>query len=72
MISSLTSGTTNQQELNLSAIKSLLVPVPPQKTQNEIVTKVDELMALCDQLEVELITRCELAEKFARSVVSAA
>ena len=69
MISSLTSGTTNQQELNLSAIKSLLVPVPPQKTQNEIVTKVDELMALCDQLEVELITRCELAEKFARSVV---
>jgi type I restriction enzyme S subunit len=70
MITDLTSGTTNQQELNLSSIKSLLVPVPPLPEQNRIVTKVGELMAICDQLEAELEVRRDVAEKFARSVVS--
>ena len=46
-----------------------MVALPPIGEQQRIVAKVDELMALCDQLEVGLITRCELAEKFARSVV---
>jgi type I restriction enzyme S subunit len=72
IITELTSGTTNQQELNLSSIKSLLVPVPPFPEQNRIVTKVEELMALCDQLESESKSRSAVAEKFARSVVSAA
>jgi restriction endonuclease S subunit len=40
--------------------------------QQVIVAKVDELMALCDQLESELKVRSEVAEKFARSVVNAA
>jgi len=48
---SLVSGTTNQVELNLSAVVRLVVPVPPLEEQSRIVAKVDELMALCDQLE---------------------
>jgi type I restriction enzyme S subunit len=70
MIANLTSGTTNQQELNLSSIKSLLVPVPPLPEQNRIVAKVEELMMICDQLEDELTVRRDVAEKFSRSVVS--
>lgn len=47
----LVSGTTNQVELNTSEVVRLIVPIPPINEQHRIVAKVDELMALCDQLE---------------------
>jgi len=50
-IEEMASGTTNQIELNLSTIKNHLVPLPPFDEQKRIVAKVDQLMALCDQLE---------------------
>ena len=40
--------------LNLDNIRSLSTPIPPLAEQHRIVAKVDELMALCDQLESEL------------------
>ena len=37
--------------LNSESIAALLLPLPPLTEQHRIVAKVDELMALCDQLE---------------------
>jgi len=37
--------------LNRSSISNILLPLPPLAEQHRIVAKVDELMALCDQLE---------------------
>ncbi len=42
--------------LNLDNIRSLSVPLPPLGEQSRIVAKVDELMALCDQLEASITT----------------
>ena len=42
---------TGQPNVNATALKSLNIPLPPKAEQHRIVAKVDELMALCDQLE---------------------
>lgn len=40
--------------LNLSSLRSFVIPIPPLAEQHRIVTKVDELMAICDQLKEKL------------------
>ena len=45
-------GSTNQVELTAQMALSQVVPLPPLAEQHRIVAKVDELMALCDRLEV--------------------
>jgi type I restriction enzyme, S subunit len=42
------------QHLRVGGVETLLVPLPPLAEQHRIVAKVDELMALCDQLEASL------------------
>ena len=40
-----------QSFVSLGVIRNYLIPLPPLTEQHRIVAKVDELMALCDQLE---------------------
>ncbi len=50
------SGKTAQPHIYLKAIRELEIPLPPLAEQHRIVAKVDQLMALCDQLEAQLTT----------------
>ena len=45
------SQTTNIANISLEKLNPLVVALPPLAEQRRIVAKVDELMALCDQLE---------------------
>ncbi|OQK15726.1 hypothetical protein AU255_16080 [Methyloprofundus sedimenti] len=42
-----------QSFVSLGQLRSIPIPLPPLEEQKRIVAKVDELMALCDKLEVQ-------------------
>ncbi|MBR0993991.1 restriction endonuclease subunit S [Bradyrhizobium japonicum] len=45
---------TGQANVNGTALKNMLIPLPPLAEQERIVTMVDSLMAICDRLEANL------------------
>jgi type I restriction enzyme S subunit len=47
---------TTMVNLNHNILKKARLEIPPLAEQHRIVAKVDELMALCEQLEAQLIT----------------
>ncbi|WP_217351249.1 restriction endonuclease subunit S [Azoarcus sp. DN11] len=68
---SLVSGTTQQVELATSTARALPIPCPPIEEQSRIVAKVDELMALCDQLETQQQNRRKLQNALRQSTLQA-
>jgi type I restriction enzyme S subunit len=47
---------TAQKNINLGILEQIWIPIPPLAEQRRIVAKVDELMALVDALETQLVT----------------
>jgi type I restriction enzyme S subunit len=47
---------TTVKHLSAKQVNGIYLPLPPLAEQHRIVAKVDELMALCDQLEAQLTT----------------
>jgi type I restriction enzyme S subunit len=46
-------GTAGQDNISVTKSRTIVFPTPPLAEQHRIVAKVDELMALCDQLEAQ-------------------
>ena len=47
-------GTAGQDNISVTKSRSIIFPMPPLAEQQRIVAKVDELMALCEQLKARL------------------
>ncbi len=63
-----------QPNLSANSVMMYAFPLPPLAEQHRIVQKVDELMALCDQLKERINqaseTRCQLAEAVVDSALN--
>ncbi len=59
-----------QPNVNGQTLGNMVVPIPPLAEQRRIVAKVDELMALVDQLETQLAHSRGTAEKLMEAVVA--
>ncbi|TWU04918.1 restriction endonuclease subunit S [Stieleria varia] len=65
------SGTSGSMpKINQTSLKSLPLPIPPLVEQKRIVAKVDELMALVDQLEQQLANSRTLGQQLLEAVVA--
>jgi len=60
---------TSVPQINNKDIEPLIFPLPPLAEQKRIVSKVDELMALCDKLEARRQKKKELQSKLNSAVL---
>ncbi|OJS99305.1 restriction endonuclease subunit S [Marinobacter nauticus] len=65
-------GSGLQPNLKMNDVTNLIIPVPPLAEQHRIAQKVDELMALCDQLKERLNQASETRNQLAEAVVEGA
>jgi type I restriction enzyme S subunit len=63
------SQTTNIANISLAKLRPLFFAIPPLKEQHRIVAKVDELMALCDELEAQHANAADAHEKLVRHLL---
>ncbi|WP_374476932.1 restriction endonuclease subunit S [Zoogloea sp.] len=66
-------GTAGQENISVTKSRSIALPMPPLNEQHRIVAKVDELIALCDQLKSRLsdaqTTQLHLADALAEQAI---
>jgi type I restriction enzyme, S subunit len=61
-----------QPFVSLGYFRSLFFPLPPTAEQHRIVAKVDELMALCDEIEVSFAAAATMQRQLADTIVERA
>ncbi|MDD2747363.1 MAG: restriction endonuclease subunit S [Acidithiobacillus ferrooxidans] len=62
-------GGTHTNKLNLGDLQTINFPLPPLPEQRLIVAKVDELMAICDDLDAQLKTTEADSRRFLEAVL---
>jgi type I restriction enzyme, S subunit len=63
---------TAQKNINLEILTQVLIPLPPLAEQHRLVGRVDELMAMCDQLEASLATADETRRRLLEALLAEA
>jgi type I restriction enzyme S subunit len=61
-----------QPNISQSVLKHLVIDIPPLSVQKRVIERTDELLDLCNQLELSLIERNELTKKIAGSLANEA
>jgi type I restriction enzyme S subunit len=61
--------TTNLASINMTQLRACAFPLPPLGEQQRIIAKVDQLMALCEQLKTRITQARQLNEQLASTLV---
>ena len=61
---------TAQKNINLTILEKVWIPIPPLPEQRRIVTRVDQLMALVDELETQLAASRATGAKLLDAIVA--
>ena len=67
----LMTGTAGQQRVPVEYFASVPLPLPPLAEQKRIVAQVDQLMALCDDLEARQTKKREIGTRLTKSALEA-
>jgi type I restriction enzyme S subunit len=59
-----------QPNISQSVLKHLVIDIPPLSVQKRVIDRTDELLDLCNQLELSLIKRNHLSKKIAGSLAN--
>ena len=59
-----------KNSVRLSDLRNMLIPLPPRQEQTRIVAKIDEVMALCEQLKAKIIATKALEKQLAEAFVA--
>jgi type I restriction enzyme S subunit len=62
--------TTNLASINATELRGCPVPIPPLAEQRRIVAKVDQLMAMVDQLETQLAASRAIAANLLEALIA--
>ncbi len=65
-------GTVGQQRIQKEFFENYVILLPPLSEQKAIVTKVEKLLALCDQLETQITSNQTHAEQLMQTVLKEA
>jgi type I restriction enzyme, S subunit len=63
---------TAQKNINIKILNEVMVPLPPQKEQDEIVSRVGQLFQLADSVDVRVVTAERDASRLSESVLAKA
>ena len=63
--------TSGLYSLSVGKIRGITVPVPPLAEQKRIVAKVDQLMALCDELEAKQTRKRDVGDRLTKAALGA-
>ncbi len=64
-------GGVGLQHITKGKLEALAIPLPPLAEQKRIVAKVDQLMALCDELEARQATKRDISNRLTKSALQA-
>jgi type I restriction enzyme, S subunit len=62
---------STMNNLNLRVLTSIVLAIPPLAEQKRIVAKVDQLMALCDELEARQARKRDISNRLTRAALEA-